>query len=213
MRASTSSSSGAENSNKKFKGVTKKRHRWVTTVYVKMNDRVRIEDFSNACNPIYIGAYDSFEKAARAYDAAALCVFVPKPDVLLDLNFPDHPPQIFYPEGQLLTVAEVREQANRHANIEPIQPAQEPQGNDGIAMDKPPSPVSAHPPGERYFNFMDLPESTPVPHVIDHTLASPVSPFPAGKPFHNFMGVEESAPEPEPKVLNNAEQENADSST
>ena len=70
-----------EGSSKKFKGVRKRKWgKWVSEIRLP-NSRERI----------WLGSYDAPEKAARAFDAAFVCLRGPGA-AGADLNFPDSPP-------------------------------------------------------------------------------------------------------------------------
>ncbi|RCV08618.1 hypothetical protein SEVIR_1G348000v4 [Setaria viridis] len=76
-----SSSPETEGSSKKFKGVRKRKWgKWVSEIRLP-NSRERI----------WLGSYDAPEKAARAFDAAFVCLRGPGA-AGADLNFPDSPP-------------------------------------------------------------------------------------------------------------------------
>lgn len=77
----SSSSPEMEGSSKKFKGVRKRKWgKWVSEIRLP-NSRERI----------WLGSYDAPEKAARAFDAAFVCLRGPGA-AGADLNFPDSPP-------------------------------------------------------------------------------------------------------------------------
>ncbi|KAL0724179.1 hypothetical protein Bca4012_038778 [Brassica carinata] len=61
---------------------------------------------------IWLGSYDTPEKAARAFDAAQFCLRGGDSD----FNFPDNPPSIS--GGRSLTAPEIREAAVRFANAQ-----------------------------------------------------------------------------------------------
>ncbi|KAK4370492.1 hypothetical protein RND71_009967 [Anisodus tanguticus] len=84
----------------KYKGVRlRKWGKWVSEVRLP-NSRERI----------WLGSYDTAEKAARAFDAAQFCLRGPK----AKFNFPDSPPNIY--GGQRLSPAEIQAVAARFAN-------------------------------------------------------------------------------------------------
>ncbi|KAL3334732.1 hypothetical protein AABB24_031123 [Solanum stoloniferum] len=84
----------------KFKGVRlRKWGKWVSEVRLP-----------NSRDRIWLGSYDSAEKAARAFDAAQFCLRGPK----AKFNFPDSPPDIS--GGQRLSPAEIQAVAARFAN-------------------------------------------------------------------------------------------------
>ncbi|XP_078180365.1 integrase-type DNA-binding superfamily protein [Carex rostrata] len=101
-----SSNSSSTNSDKKYRGV---RHRsWGRYV-----SEIRLP---NSRERIWLGSYDSPEKAARAFDAAAVCLRGSDAGVLSRLNFPDSPPEIPNANGHTLSAAEIQAEATRHAN-------------------------------------------------------------------------------------------------
>ncbi|KAJ8558010.1 hypothetical protein K7X08_004776 [Anisodus acutangulus] len=84
----------------KYKGVRlRKWGKWVSEVRLP-NSRERI----------WLGSYDTAEKAARAFDAAQFCLRGPN----AKFNFPDNPPNIF--GGERLSPAEIQAVAARFAN-------------------------------------------------------------------------------------------------
>lgn len=88
----------------KYKGVRKRKWgRWVSEIRLP-NSRERI----------WLGSYDTPEKAARAFDAALYCLR----GTGAKLNFPDNPPDIIV-GGRSLSHQEVQEVAARFANEEP----------------------------------------------------------------------------------------------
>ncbi|KAL7194040.1 hypothetical protein ACSBR2_025649 [Camellia fascicularis] len=100
-----SSKSSAERSNDsaKYKGVRKRKWgKWVSEIRLP-NSRERI----------WLGSYDSAEKAARAFDAALFCLRGHS----AKFNFPENPPDIV--GGRSLTPSEIQVAAARFANSEP----------------------------------------------------------------------------------------------
>ncbi|KAG1366402.1 ethylene-responsive transcription factor ERF016 [Cocos nucifera] len=86
-----------------YKGVRmRKWGKWVAEVRLP-NSRERI----------WLGSYDTAEKAARAYDAASYCLRGTQAVV----NFPADPPNI--PSPARLTKNEIRAEASRHAHKAP----------------------------------------------------------------------------------------------
>ncbi|CAA7013627.1 unnamed protein product [Microthlaspi erraticum] len=86
----------------KYKGVRKRKWgKWVSEIR-----------FPNSRERIWLGSYDSPEKAARAFDAAQFCLR----GSAAKFNFPDNPPAI--PGGRNLSRSEIREAAARYANSE-----------------------------------------------------------------------------------------------
>ncbi|ESQ34881.1 hypothetical protein EUTSA_v10009812mg [Eutrema salsugineum] len=95
MEGSSSSSSSS-----KYKGVRKRKWgKWVSEIRLP-NSRERI----------WLGSYDTPEKAARAFDAALFCLRGGG----AKFNFPDNPPTIS--GGRNLSRSEIREAAARFAN-------------------------------------------------------------------------------------------------
>ncbi|GAB4838095.1 hypothetical protein Ancab_027626 [Ancistrocladus abbreviatus] len=87
----------------RYKGVRKRKWgKWVSEVRLP-NSRERI----------WLGSYDTPEKAARAFDAAQFCLRGRSGR----FNFPDNPPNIL--GGRTLTRQEIRLAAARYANTEP----------------------------------------------------------------------------------------------
>ncbi|CAN8244269.1 unnamed protein product [Cochlearia groenlandica] len=98
----------------KYIGVRKRKWgKWVAEIRLP-NSRERI----------WLGSFDTAEKAARAFDAAIYCLRGPG----ARFNFPDNPPEI--PGGRSLTPQEIQVVANRYATEEISSPPQQ----------KPPSP-------------------------------------------------------------------------
>ncbi|KAM3233491.1 ethylene-responsive transcription factor [Capsicum annuum] len=86
----------------KYKGIRlRKWGKWVSEVRLP-NSRERI----------WLGSYDTAEKAARAFDAAQFCLRGPK----AKFNFPDSPPDISLSDRQRLSPAEIQAIAARFAN-------------------------------------------------------------------------------------------------
>ncbi|WVZ92607.1 hypothetical protein U9M48_038656 [Paspalum notatum var. saurae] len=89
---------------RRYKGVRlRKWGRWVSEIRMP-NSRERI----------WLGSYESAEKAARAFDAAAVCLRGSRAG---SLNFPESPPNVRHvPAGTLLTPEHIQAEAVRHAN-------------------------------------------------------------------------------------------------
>ncbi|KAF8111438.1 hypothetical protein N665_0076s0408 [Sinapis alba] len=86
----------------KYKGVRKRKWgKWVSEIRLP-NSRERI----------WLGSFDTPEKAARAFDAAQFCLR----GCESGFNFPDNPPSIS--GGRSLTPPEIREAAARFANAQ-----------------------------------------------------------------------------------------------
>ncbi|KAL6647388.1 hypothetical protein ACP70R_014825 [Stipagrostis hirtigluma subsp. patula] len=95
---------------KRYKGVRlRKWGRWVSEIRMP-NSRERV----------WLGSYESAEKAARAFDAAAVCLRGPRAG---SLNFPESPPNVRHIPGALLTPEQIQAEAVRHANDLPAGPA------------------------------------------------------------------------------------------
>uniref|UniRef100_A0A5B7CAV3 AP2/ERF domain-containing protein n=1 Tax=Davidia involucrata TaxID=16924 RepID=A0A5B7CAV3_DAVIN len=91
-----------ERSDSKYKGVRKRKWgKWVSEIRLP-NSRERI----------WLGSYETPEKAARAFDAALFCLR----GRTAKFNFPDKPPEIV--GGRSLTPAEIQVAAARFANSE-----------------------------------------------------------------------------------------------
>jgi len=97
--------SGERTDELKYKGVRKRK-------WGKYVSEIRLP---NCRERIWLGSFDSAEKAARAFDAALFCLRGPS----ASFNFPDNPPEI--PGGRSLTPSEIQEQAARYANSGPPQ--------------------------------------------------------------------------------------------
>ncbi|PAN35676.1 hypothetical protein PAHAL_6G226000 [Panicum hallii] len=88
---------------RRYKGVRlRKWGRWVSEIRMP-NSRERI----------WLGSYESAEKAARAFDAAAVCLRGSRAG---SLNFPESPPNVRHIPGVLLTPEQIQAEAVRHAN-------------------------------------------------------------------------------------------------
>ncbi|GAV80705.1 AP2 domain-containing protein [Cephalotus follicularis] len=99
----TTSTSAGESSNRsnepKYKGVRKRKWgKWVSEIRMP-NSRERI----------WLGSYDTQEKAARAFDAALYCLRGRN----ATFNFPDNPPEIV--GGQSMSPQEIQVVAARYA--------------------------------------------------------------------------------------------------
>ncbi|XP_050260446.1 ethylene-responsive transcription factor ERF017-like [Quercus robur] len=96
-------------SNSKFKGVRKRK-------WGKYVSEIRLP---NSRERIWLGSYDSAEKAARAFDAALFCLR----GRAAKFNFPNNPPEI--PGGRSLKAAEIQAAAAKFANSESDPPKSE----------------------------------------------------------------------------------------
>ncbi|KAK1607606.1 hypothetical protein QYE76_031279 [Lolium multiflorum] len=89
---------------RRYKGVRlRKWGRWVSEIRMP-NSRERI----------WLGSYESAEKAARAFDAAAVCLRGSRAG---SLNFPESPPEVQHVPGALPTPERIQAEATRHANL------------------------------------------------------------------------------------------------
>ncbi|KAG8087462.1 hypothetical protein GUJ93_ZPchr0010g10144 [Zizania palustris] len=96
--------SGRTPAERRYKGVRlRKWGRWVSEIRMP-NSRERI----------WLGSYESAEKAARAFDAAAVCLR--GSSGAGELNFPESPPDVRYFPGAVLTPEQIQAEATRHAN-------------------------------------------------------------------------------------------------
>ncbi|WZY80897.1 hypothetical protein YC2023_027281 [Brassica napus] len=104
----------------KYTGVRKRKWgKWVAEIRLP-NSRERI----------WLGSFDSAEKAARAFDAALYCLRGSG----ARFNFPDNPPEI--PGGRSLTPQEIQVAANRFASEELLPPPPRQQGSPSPRGDK-----------------------------------------------------------------------------
>ncbi|KAF7024004.1 hypothetical protein CFC21_036422 [Triticum aestivum] len=88
---------------RRYKGVRlRKWGRWVSEIRMP-NSRERI----------WLGSYPSAEKAARAFDAAAVCLRGSRAG---SLNFPEFPPDVQHVPGMVPTAECIQAAATRHAN-------------------------------------------------------------------------------------------------
>ncbi|OIT03505.1 PREDICTED: ethylene-responsive transcription factor ERF017-like [Nicotiana attenuata] len=103
IKSSDDISSSSSSSSLKYKGVRKRKWgKWVSEVRLP-NSRERI----------WLGSYDTAEKAARAFDAAQFCLR----GEAAKLNFPANPPDIL--NGRSMSAAEIQVAAARFANSDP----------------------------------------------------------------------------------------------
>ncbi|MBA0777606.1 hypothetical protein Gotri_005608 [Gossypium trilobum] len=109
-----------ERSDSRFKGVRKRKWgKWVSEIRLP-NSRERI----------WLGSYDSAEKAARAFDAALFCLRGRS----AKFNFPDNPPEIA--GARSLTRPQIQAAAAQFANSEPPR-IQSEQSNSGFQTESP----------------------------------------------------------------------------
>ncbi|KAK8568617.1 hypothetical protein V6N13_106520 [Hibiscus sabdariffa] len=115
----------SERRHSRFKGARKRNWgKWVSEIRLP-NSRERI----------WLGSYDSAEKAARAFDAALFCLRGRS----AKFNFPDNPPEIA--NGRSLTPSEIQAVAARFANSEPRRSHSE-QSRSGFETESPSPSVS-----------------------------------------------------------------------
>ncbi|KAL8036040.1 hypothetical protein ABFX02_12G133900 [Erythranthe guttata] len=96
----SSSSSSSSSSSCKYTGVRKRK-------WGKYVSEIRLP---NSRERIWLGSFDTAEKAARAFDAALFCLRGPN----AKFNFPDTPPEIA--GGRSMTPAEIQVAASRFAH-------------------------------------------------------------------------------------------------
>ncbi|KAK1354965.1 ethylene-responsive transcription factor ERF017 [Heracleum sosnowskyi] len=100
VKTAMTENSGSSSSSCKYRGVRKRNWgKWVSEIRIP-NSRERI----------WLGSFDSPEKAARAFDAALFCLRGPN----ANFNFPNTPPNI--PGDRSLTPAEIQAAATQFAN-------------------------------------------------------------------------------------------------
>ncbi|KAI3454022.1 hypothetical protein Pfo_010685 [Paulownia fortunei] len=99
----------------KYKGVRKRK-------WGKYVSEIRLP---NSRERIWLGSYDTAEKAARAFDAALFCLRGHH----AKFNFPDDPPDI--PGGQSLCPAEIQAVAQQYANSYSGSSVSQPRPSDG----------------------------------------------------------------------------------
>ena len=93
----------AERSDLKYRGVRKRK-------WGKYVSEIRLP---NSRERIWLGSYDTAEKAARAFDAAMFCLR----GAAAKFNFPGNPPEIA--GGRSMTPTQIQAAASRYANSEP----------------------------------------------------------------------------------------------
>ncbi|KAK1408532.1 hypothetical protein QVD17_40390 [Tagetes erecta] len=100
MRPAPSTTQDSSMHEPKYKGVRKRKWgKWVSEIRLP-----------NSRDRIWLGSYDSPEKAARAFDAAAFCLRGSS----ASFNFPHQPPNI--PSGRTLSPAGIQAAAAQFAN-------------------------------------------------------------------------------------------------
>lgn len=117
------------NNELKYKGVRKRK-------WGKYVSEIRLP---NSRERIWLGSYNTAEKAARAFDAALFCLRGPN----AKFNFPDDPPNIA--GGQALTPPEIQAVAQNYAN-----------SYSGSSSNQPPESGDAH-----EFRAMELEDTSP----------------------------------------------------
>ena len=134
--APASSSITSQEAQVKYKGVRKRKWgKWVSEIRLP-NSRERI----------WLGSYDSAEKAARAFDAALFCLRGKN----AKFNFADIPPDLV--GGRTLTPAEIQAVASEYANRYGNKEKQQQQGegligekeDDPLQFDQDTSPISSN---------------------------------------------------------------------
>ncbi|XP_057751289.1 ethylene-responsive transcription factor ERF017-like [Arachis stenosperma] len=95
-----------ERSDLKYKGVRKRK-------WGKYVSEIRLP---NSRQRIWLGSYDTAEKAARAFDAAMFCLR----GAAAKFNFPGAPPEIA--GGRYMTPPQIQAAAARYANSDPVRP-------------------------------------------------------------------------------------------
>ncbi|XP_023516760.1 ethylene-responsive transcription factor ERF017-like [Cucurbita pepo subsp. pepo] len=102
----SAASAAADSPDSRYKGVRRRKWgKWVSEIRLP-NSRERI----------WLGSYDSAEKAARAFDAALFCLR----GRTARFNFPNNPPEIA--GASLLSRAEIQSVAAQFANSNPLPP-------------------------------------------------------------------------------------------
>ncbi|KAK9075763.1 hypothetical protein SSX86_004092 [Deinandra increscens subsp. villosa] len=127
MKSATTTTGESSRDDAKYRGVRKRKWgKWVSEIRLP-NSRERI----------WLGSYDSPEKAARAFDAALFCLR----GNTANFNFPDQPPNI--PGGTELHPSQIQAVAARFANSYCQLPAPE-------------SSSSSSHPNDHVSNFMEM---------------------------------------------------------
>ncbi|KAL3825464.1 hypothetical protein ACJIZ3_021671 [Penstemon smallii] len=104
QKGQQTSFSETSSSSCKYKGVRKRK-------WGKYVSEIRLP---NSRERIWLGSYETGEKAARAFDAALFCLRGPT----AKFNFPDNPPDIV--NGRSMTPAEIQAAAARYAHSDPV---------------------------------------------------------------------------------------------
>ncbi|KAK9274872.1 hypothetical protein L1049_022126 [Liquidambar formosana] len=111
----------SEKNDPKFKGVRKRKWgKWVSEIRLP-NSRERI----------WLGSYDTPEKAARAFDAALFCLR----GRTAKFNFPENPPEIA--GGKTLSPSEIQLAAARFANSDPPPTSHSDHSSEELQMESP----------------------------------------------------------------------------
>ncbi|KAK9131470.1 hypothetical protein Sjap_011957 [Stephania japonica] len=176
---STSPSSSQQN----YKGVRKRKWgKWVSEIRLP-NSRERI----------WLGSYDTPEKAARAFDAALYCLRGSN----AKFNFPENPPEIT--NGRSLTPSEIQDVAARFANGEMVSSREDSQPQFDSMMECPTSQSESP-------SFSDGGVTTQVDHVMDwafYDMLMPSSSNASMPHYDMFSGINEFSGEflaPEPEI-------------
>ncbi|XP_027065228.1 ethylene-responsive transcription factor ERF017 [Coffea arabica] len=128
----------------------------------------------NSRERIWLGSYDTAEKAARAFDAALFCLRGKS----AKFNFPDNPPEIV--NGRSMTPAEIQVAAAQFANSE-HRLIGEPARIDNLVSDNSSSSISS----------LELQAESPCPSVSDGVvqLESELPEIPLDSAFLDMFGI------------------------
>ncbi|XP_057799386.1 ethylene-responsive transcription factor ERF017-like [Salvia miltiorrhiza] len=143
--AANSAAADAAAAEQKYKGVRKRK-------WGKYVSEIRLP---NSRERIWLGSYDTAEKAARAFDAALFCLRGPS----AKLNFPGDPPNIS--GWQALTPAEIQAVAQHYGNTysppTPPPPPRAPELDDGASPSS--NSEGAEPADSIDWSFLDVLDS------------------------------------------------------
>lgn len=177
--------SATEMGETRYKGVRQRKWgRWVTEIRLP-NSRERI----------WLGSYDSPEKAARAFDAASACLRGHR----ARLNFPQSPPPRIAAADRRLSFQQIQAAAASHAASTPLSPILPQPPTDSPASYSPSGGSSAGRSEEALdWSFMDSPREAPpdvecvdFPITMDDFMYDFVSAEPASPPA-DHGGVDSS---------------------